>query len=94
MSYWIKNTEGKPSASLTLVMVAFTIVMLWMTLSIFVNPFGIATVQFNASEAMIVLSPLLATYFGRRYTHDVSRKKPATPTPPVNPDLDTPTEQQ
>jgi len=68
MSYWIKNTKGEPSASLTLVMVSFTVIILWMTLSIFVNPFGIQTVPFNATEAMIVLSPLLATYFGRRYT--------------------------
>ena len=75
MNFWIKNTEGKPSASLTLVMVAFTVVMAWMTLSIFVNPFGIQTVPFNATEAMIVLSPLLATYFGRRYTDDVSAGK-------------------
>ena len=49
-------------------MVSFTIVMTWMTLSIFVNPFGLQTVPFNASEAMIVLSPMLALYFGRRHT--------------------------
>ena len=68
MNFWIKNTGGKPSASLTLVMVAFTVVMVWMVVSIFVNPFGIQTVPFNASEAMIVLTPLLGLYFGRRHT--------------------------
>jgi hypothetical protein len=75
MSLWVKNTDGKSSASLTLVMVAFTVIMLWMTLSIFVNPFGIQTVPFNASEAMIVLTPLLATYFGRRYTDNSKENK-------------------
>lgn len=67
-SHWIKNTQGKPSASLTFVTVTFAIVMLHMLVSIFVNPFGLAINPFNASEAMIVLSPLLALYFGRRHT--------------------------
>lgn len=66
--YWVKNTKNEPSASLTFLFVAFIVVMVWMTLSIFVNPFGIQTKPFDASEAMIVLTPLLATYFGRRYT--------------------------
>lgn len=39
-----------------------------MALGIFVNPFGWAINPFPASEYMIILSPLLATYFGRRYT--------------------------
>jgi len=72
---WLKNTNGQESASLTLVIIAFTIVMFWMTLSIFVNPFGIEVVPFNAADAMLVLSPLLATYFGRRYTADVGERK-------------------
>jgi len=75
MNFWIKNTQGTPSASLTLVMIAFTVIMTWMTLSIFVNPFGIQTVPFNATEAMLVLSPLLMTYFGRRYTEDNKKQK-------------------
>lgn len=72
MAFWFKNTAGDPSASLTLVMVAFTVIMAWMTLSIFVNPFGIETVPFDASGAMLVLTPLLATYFGRRYTDNAN----------------------
>ena len=76
MNFWIKNTEGKPSASLTLVMVAFTVVMAWMVVSIFVNPFGIQTVPFNASDAMIVLTPLLGLYFGRRHTEKNSLVAP------------------
>ena len=68
MNFWIKNTDGKPSASLTLIMITFTVIIAWMVISIFVNPFGIQTVPFNASDAMIVLTPLLGLYFGRRHT--------------------------
>jgi hypothetical protein len=73
MKLWIKNTRGEPSASLTFVSVAFAVIVVHMILSMFVNPFGIAIVPFNASEAMMVLSPLLATYWGRRKT-DVDEK--------------------
>ena len=68
MNLWIKNTKGEKSASLTLVVVAFTVIMLHMTISIFVNPFGLTIHPFNASEAMLVLAPLLGLYFGRRHT--------------------------
>ena len=67
-TFWIKNTCGKSSASLTMIMVAFTVVMVHMTLGMFVNPFGLAITPFNAAEAMMVLSPLLMLYFGRRNT--------------------------
>jgi hypothetical protein len=68
-NYWLKTAAGgKPSASLTLVMVTYTVVMLWLLLSIFVNPFGLTIAPFNASEAMLVLSPILMLYFGRRQT--------------------------
>jgi hypothetical protein len=65
---WIKNTKGEPSASLTLVIITFTVVMLWLVLSIFTTPFGLTIAPFNASEAMMVLSPLLLNYWGRRNT--------------------------
>lgn len=75
MNFWIKNTNNQPSASLTLIMIAFTVIMFWMVLSIFINPFGIQVTPFNASDAMIVLSPMLALYFGRRHT-DSKKSKP------------------
>lgn len=77
MNLWIKNTRGEPSASLTFVSVAFLVIVAHMILSIFVNPFGLAIVPFNASEAMMVLSPLLATYWGRRKT-DVDERTTTT----------------
>lgn len=68
MSNWIKNSRGEPSASLTLVAVAFSVIMLHMIASIFAGPLGIVVPPFAASEAMMVLGPLLATYWGRRNT--------------------------
>jgi hypothetical protein len=68
MNFWIKNTKGEKSASLTLVVVAFSVMMLHMIASIFVNPFGIAIAPFQAAEAMMVLGPLLGLYWGRRNT--------------------------
>ncbi len=74
MNLWIKNTKGERSASLTLVVVTFAVIILHMTVSIFVNPFGIALAPFKAAEAMIVLGPLLGLYWGRRQT-DVKDKE-------------------
>lgn len=71
---WLKNTKGEPSASLTLIVVAFSIIMLHMLASIFVNPFGIVITSFDAAESMMVLTPLLMLYFGRRHT-DVKEKE-------------------
>lgn len=74
MSFWIKNTKGEPSASLTLVMITFSVIIVHMTASIFVNPFGIVIAPFEAAEAMIILGPLLGLYWGRRNT-DVKDKE-------------------
>lgn len=61
---YIKNSDGKPSASLTLSLISFTLVALWLILG------GIFTVShvkaFDASAAMMFLSPILALYWGRR----------------------------
>lgn len=65
--YWIKNTKGEPSASLTLAFTTWVVVMLWMVSSIYLTGW-IAITPFEASEAMIVLTPLLGLYWGRRKT--------------------------
>jgi len=57
-------------------MVTFSVIILHMVASIFVNPFGIAIVPFEAAEAMIILGPLLGLYWGRRNT-DVKDKEVA-----------------
>lgn len=45
-----------------------------MIASIFVNPFGITILPFDAAQAMIILGPLLGLYWGRRNT-DVKDKE-------------------
>lgn len=68
-TYWIRTADtGKPSSSLTLVIVTWAVVMLWLTASIFAPMFGLTLLTFNASEAMLVLSPILLNYYGRRHT--------------------------
>lgn len=68
MNIWLKNTKGEPSASLSFVTIAFTVVTLWLVVSI-VNKLGnIEIRQFDAATAMGYLTPLLALYFGRRWT--------------------------
>lgn len=68
LNLWLKNTKGEPSASLTMVAVAFTVVMLWLIFFIFAAALPFTIAPFVASEAMMVLTPLLGLYFGRRFT--------------------------
>jgi len=65
---WIKNTSGQKSASLTFVSIAFTVVTLWLVVSIVSKIGHIEIRQFDAASAMAYLTPLLALYFGRRWT--------------------------
>jgi hypothetical protein len=68
MRIFIKNTEGEPSASLTMVMVSFLIVSSWLVLWIVASAFHIPIPPFDATSAMAYLTPQLGLYFGRRYT--------------------------
>lgn len=65
---WLKNTAGQPSASLTFALVGFIVVTLWLVVSIVAKIGNIEIRQFDAMSAMGYLGPLLALYFGRRWT--------------------------
>lgn len=67
---WLKNTSGQKSASLTFASVGFTVVTLWLLVSIVSKIGHIEIRQFDAGTAMGYLTPLLALYFGRRWTDD------------------------
>lgn len=68
MALWLKNTSGQASASLTFATIGFFVVTLWLLVSIVVK-LGHAEIRpFSGSEAMAYLAPLLALYFGRRWT--------------------------
>lgn len=66
MTFWFKNTDGKPSASFTMMIVAFFAVTLWFCVSV-VEKIGPVPIRpFSGSEASLYLGPLIALYFGRR----------------------------
>lgn len=68
MKFWIKDTTGSPSASLTFATIGFFVVTLWLVVSIVSKIGHIDIRQFDGGGAMGYLTPLLALYFGRRWT--------------------------
>lgn len=73
----LKNSDGKPSGSFTMAIIGFSVVTLWLLLSIFSKIGNIDIRAFDAGQATAYLSPLLTLYFGRRYT-DGKASKPDT----------------
>lgn len=65
---WLKDTSGYPSATVTFVTVAFWVTTLWFIMSIVHKVGPIEIRQFDSTAATTYLSPLLALYFGRRWT--------------------------
>lgn len=64
----LKQSNGKPSASFTMVFLAFNAVLLWLTLSIVEGIGPVKVRAFDSGQAMAFLVPLLSLYFGRRFT--------------------------
>jgi hypothetical protein len=65
-----KQSDGRPSASFTMMIIAFTVVTLWLLISIVEVAFGIQIREFSGAEAMSYLTPICALYFGRRQVTD------------------------
>ena len=63
---WLKNTDGKPSSSFSMMIVAFSIVSLWLLLSIFTKVGHFEIRPFSGTEAMAYLSPCFMLYYGRK----------------------------
>lgn len=63
----MRNTQNIPSASLTMSVIAFLVVTLWLTAWLIATPFDVPVPTFDAGTAMAYLSPVLALYFGRRW---------------------------
>lgn len=68
MGIWMKDSSGTQSASLTMCAVGFALVSLWLLVSIVAKIGHIEIREFDAGQAMGYLTPLLALYFGRRWT--------------------------
>lgn len=67
MKLLLKNTDGKPSYSLTMVVMAFLATLLWFILSIFTHIKGFDIRAFDGGAAMAFLSPLLLNYYGSKH---------------------------
>lgn len=77
---WIKDTAGYPSVSVTFVTIAFWATTLWFVFSIFAKIWEIEIRPFDPTAASAYLGPLLALYFGRRWT-DAKLGNPGVNTP-------------
>jgi hypothetical protein len=65
---FLKDSNGNKSASLTMLIISFSILMIWLSLSIFKKIAGIEIREFDAGAAMALLTPIAGLYFGRRFT--------------------------
>lgn len=64
----MKNSNGQPSASLTMALVSFILVTAWLVFWVVGTTFGLHVPEFAAGDAMAYMTPLLTLYFGRRWT--------------------------
>jgi hypothetical protein len=68
--YWLKNSNGKPSATLTFSTIAFFIVMIKVMLTDVAFTTGDKTLNFgtmDAGLALTLLTPTLGAYIIRRW---------------------------
>ena len=63
---FLKNSSGQKSASFTMMIVAFSVVTLWLLVSIVAKIGHLEIRPFSGSEAMSYLTPILLLYYGRR----------------------------
>lgn len=73
--FWMKNSKGEASASLTFMSIAFTVTTLLYVASAFESIGSISLRQFDVAAASVYFIPLLTLYFGRRFTDVVESKK-------------------
>lgn len=74
---WIRDTRGRPSASLTFAAVAFLIVTLAYACGMLTRVGQVEFRAFDPASASAYLVPILGLYFGRRLTD--SRADQAAP---------------
>lgn len=75
MHLLLKNSDGKPSLSFTMVYSGFFVSLIWFGLSIFKIPH---VKDFDVTVVTGFLTPLMALYFGRRWS-DSREENPSTP---------------
>jgi hypothetical protein len=62
-----EQSDGKKSASFTMMIISFTVVTLWLFVSIVEEAFGIQIRKFSGAEAMSYFTPIATLYFSRRW---------------------------
>lgn len=78
-----KQSDGKKSASFTMMIIAFAVVTLWLLVSIVEEAFGLTIREFSGAEAMSYFTPIATLYFSRRWTDAKN-----TPTTVISEDSD------
>jgi hypothetical protein len=77
----LKQSDGRPSASFTMMIIAFVVVTLWLLVSIVEEAWGLQIREFSGAEAMSYFTPIATLYFSRRWTDkDSTRSAPVSPT--------------
>lgn len=65
--YLLKDSNGKKSASYTMMVYTFAVCTLWLALSIFNKIHHLEIREFDAGGASVWFAPIAALYFGRRW---------------------------
>lgn len=84
MKLMLKNSDGKPSSSFTMMIIGFVVVTLWLVVSITTKISHFEIRPFDGTAAMSYLSPLLALYGVRRSQAGNPAATPAAPTDSPN----------
>jgi hypothetical protein len=64
----LTQSNGKKSASFTMMIVGFVVITLWLLISIIETAWGLTFRAFSSTDAMAYFTPLSLLYFGRRWT--------------------------
>jgi hypothetical protein len=75
MSLLLKNSDGKPSLSYTMVYTSFVVSLIWFALSVFKIPH---VKDFDVTTVTGFLTPLMALYFGRRWNEKTNSSEEPT----------------
>lgn len=76
----MKNEDGKPSVSLTMVTISFVVVMLWLVFWLVGSTFGLTVPAFDVATAIGLLMPVMSLYFGRKMTTKTNSTDKSTDT--------------
>lgn len=73
--YWIKNSAGNPSATVTFAFVSFWVTTIMYLLSSIGRVGDVEFREFDTAAVGAYLIPILTLYFGRRWTESQAESK-------------------